>query len=269
MAKASAFMWYPKDCDTDEHVKGMDDAEFGFYVRCLNHAWLNNGLPVEISEFARMMRKTPKQFIKLWARVSRCFFENSEKRFVNFRQEQQRAEQESFRKSRVEAAKSMHANKSSLHVHPKTDAQDMHVQCSAFASTLATAIPTKNKEDQEHIAPAVAEAPLALAPPPLKIVRKKSKTAFPMESIPAEWVQGALDSYGWNSVKAETVFDAFMNHHKAHGSLMADWIAAWRKWCGNENKFARAPTNGGSLFEGHTARAIRIGNERIRETGRL
>lgn len=114
-----------------------------------------------------------------------------------------------------------------------------------------------------------ASAPPATIPPPLKIVRKKSKTAFPLESIPAEWVQSALDAYGWNSVKAETVFDAFMNHHKAHGSLMADWIAAWRKWCGNENKFARAPTNGGSLFESHTERAIRIGHERIRETGRL
>ena len=31
----------------------------------------------------------------------------------------------------------------------------------------------------------------------------------------------------------------FVNHHVARGSLMADWSAAWRKWCDGSPQFSR------------------------------
>jgi len=34
-----------------------------------------------------------------------------------------------------------------------------------------------------------------------------------------------------------TVWEHFENHHRAKGSLFADWRAAWRTWCLNEIKF--------------------------------
>jgi hypothetical protein len=34
-----------------------------------------------------------------------------------------------------------------------------------------------------------------------------------------------------------TVWEHFENHHRAKGSVFADWRAAWRTWCLNEIKF--------------------------------
>lgn len=40
---------------------------------------------------------------------------------------------------------------------------------------------------------------------------------------------------GMVSVEAE--FVAFRNYHQAHGSVMANWDAAWRTWIGNANRW--------------------------------
>lgn len=47
----------------------------------------------------------------------------------------------------------------------------------------------------------------------------------------------AYDASGLPDGEYETILAAFRNHHKQHGSLMADWDAAWRTWVGNEVKF--------------------------------
>jgi len=33
----------------------MDDREFGFYIRLLNHSWLNNGVPSDLKRLAVIM----------------------------------------------------------------------------------------------------------------------------------------------------------------------------------------------------------------------
>src|SRR5687767_2830230 len=103
MPKPPAFQWYPKDCDTDEKVRGMDDREFGFYVRCLNHSWLNDGLPADLDELARVIGR-PKAYVsKMWVRVGRCFFQR-EDRLYNIRQEGQRETVREFQETRRDAA---------------------------------------------------------------------------------------------------------------------------------------------------------------------
>lgn len=89
MAKAPAFQWYPKDCDTDEEVKAMNDREFGFYMRCLNHAWLNNGLPSDLGEVARIMHRSRHYVEDVWKRVGKKFRLEGD-RLVNGKQEEQR-----------------------------------------------------------------------------------------------------------------------------------------------------------------------------------
>lgn len=84
--KLPYFPWYPQDCDTDERVRGMTDQEFGFYVRCINHSWVNNGLPANIDELARTMGRSSATVLKLWERVGRCF-EIRDGRFYNAKQE--------------------------------------------------------------------------------------------------------------------------------------------------------------------------------------
>jgi hypothetical protein len=103
--KAPCFQWFPKDCDTDENVKAMDDREFGFFIRCLNHSWLNRGLPAALPDLARVMGRGLRYVERLWERVSRCFQPDPQTgRLVNPRQELQRSEDHAFRESRRNAA---------------------------------------------------------------------------------------------------------------------------------------------------------------------
>lgn len=86
------FRWYPADAETDENFRAMTDAEIGYYIRCLNHSWMNGGLPADSNERARIMRVTPKYDRKAWDRVGRCFQLSSDgtERLVNPRQEHER-----------------------------------------------------------------------------------------------------------------------------------------------------------------------------------
>jgi uncharacterized protein YdaU (DUF1376 family) len=42
-------------------------------------------------------------------------------------------------------------------------------------------------------------------------------------------------------LNADTEFDKFITHHKAHGDTFMDWDACWRTWYCNAPKFNRAP----------------------------
>jgi len=60
--------------------------------------------------------------------------------------------------------------------------------------------------------------------------------------------------------------NSFINHHKAKGSLMADWQAAWRTWVSKGVKFAKSSKPPESFRE----RDDRLGRERWEEmTGRI
>lgn len=86
------FKWFPKDAEADEKYCAMDDAELGFFHRCMNKSWMNEGLPCDPEERARVM-KTPLEIAnERWKRVSRSFVESDELpgRFVNPRQEIER-----------------------------------------------------------------------------------------------------------------------------------------------------------------------------------
>jgi hypothetical protein len=156
--KAPAFQWYPKDCDTDENVRLMNDEEFGVYVRCLNHAWLNDGLPTDLRDLRRLFdsrgtdgdektteerrendgRKRRDRFNSIWKRVGKCFFlDESTGRLRNPKQEEQRVAHEEFRESRRNAAKARWDKQ----VHNECNARASEMQCSAI-SNLHTAVKT-------------------------------------------------------------------------------------------------------------------------------
>jgi len=77
----------------------------------------------------------------------------------------------------------------------------------------------------------IHEKPAAFAAPK----KGKPRTSIPEDFFPNE--AGLADAVGLN-VSVELA--AFFNHHTSKGSLMADWQAAWRTWCGNARKFAKA-----------------------------
>jgi uncharacterized protein YdaU (DUF1376 family) len=92
MSALPYFKWYPGDAETDEKYSSMTDAELGFYHRCLNRSWLNDGLPVNLDELARVMKVSRKYLDRVWTRVGMCFAvsDSSPDRMVNPRQEKER-----------------------------------------------------------------------------------------------------------------------------------------------------------------------------------
>lgn len=149
MPRAPAFQWYPKDCDTDESVRGMDDREFGFYMRCLNHSWLNEGLPADLAELARVIGRPPAYVRKVWPRVGRCFSEKNG-RFFNEKQEAQRGNVREFVDRQRKAAEAKWKKTQVV-----SDAVALPVQCSASASASPTASAIQ-EEQKQHAAKTAA-----------------------------------------------------------------------------------------------------------------
>lgn len=93
MAKTLPFYkFYPADAEVDANFRSMDDADLGFYWRCLNHAWINGGIPADPKERARVLRTRVDTADKRWERVGKCFVNSTlyPDRLVNPRQESER-----------------------------------------------------------------------------------------------------------------------------------------------------------------------------------
>ena len=210
MSKPPAFQWYPKDADTDENVRGMDDAEYGFYHRCLNHAWINDGLPGDLPELARIMGRPIQRVERYWVRVGRCF-QIVDGRFRNSKQEAQRTEAKAFQEKRREAANARWGNKQA---ECKPDASALHVESSASSSASAPAN-TEEKTPSES--------------------KRKRATTFTETKMPDEW-RWFPASRGWSDSRIAEEFERFRDYWSAKSGRDAcktDWLATWRNWIRN------------------------------------
>lgn len=106
MAEFPYFQWYPGDAEADARYRSMDDAELGFFHRCLNHAWMNGGLPADPKERAWALSRTKAYADKKWEKVGKCFFPSEENPaiLVNPRQEKERAKAFSRNRRATDAA---------------------------------------------------------------------------------------------------------------------------------------------------------------------
>lgn len=66
-----------------------------------------------------------------------------------------------------------------------------------------------------------------------------AKKAKPRSSLPDGFEPNEAGQLSAQGLAVAAELAAFRNHHLAKGSLMADWQAAWRTWCGNARKFAK------------------------------
>jgi hypothetical protein len=80
----------------------------------------------------------------------------------------------------------------------------------------------------------------------VKKVRKRPRTPCPPSEASAEQVTAWCST--WRIPHTDPEAARMLDHHRAKGSLFADWGAAWRTWSRNAPGFARAvPTNGGPV----------------------
>lgn len=109
--------------------------------------------------------------------------------------------------------------------HPVLAALDSQTGCKAHQSPITNHQPPPAK-------------PVGIAGAADVVGKKKRQSQLPDDFAPNE--AGIAAAVG---LALETELDAFKNYHAAKGTLMLDWQAAWRTWCGNARKFARpAPT---------------------------
>lgn len=177
--KSPAYQLYVRDFDTDEATRLMTDAETGLFVRCLNHSWINNGLPSDPEEIRRMLPgvRTRRMFYRDWPNVRRCFktpaelsaypderlvkaFSNCDERLSDRlfspRQEVQRLDQKGYAEKQSRAANvRWHSNNGTPGDLSGREVGNavapngkMPAQCSASASPTASA--TANKTLEGH-----------------------------------------------------------------------------------------------------------------------
>lgn len=131
------FKWYPADWDSDEWFRSLTDAEVGFYLRCLNHAWRNGGIPAESKERCRALKIHPKTDQAAFKKVSRQFHvdvNNPSRCVCDWLEEQ--------RKQCLE--KSVKAAESVRHRYERTTHQNGNVALRAHASEPDTEPDTDN-----------------------------------------------------------------------------------------------------------------------------
>lgn len=94
---------------------------------------------------------------------------------------------------------------------------------------------TERKREREKETPPIS-------PPASRGGRKRLNCS----RIPDDWQpdeKGKAFARAKNANFDEAAVQAFRDYHAAHGSLMADWPAAWRTWCGNAERFGRSTAN--------------------------
>jgi uncharacterized protein YdaU (DUF1376 family) len=154
MANLPYYTLYPSDFDTDERVRLMEDDELGLYIRCMNHAWVNDGLPEDPDLIRRAFRDSVEAFSRKWVRVSECFPIATDGRRRNSRQEieRQRAQE------KVENAKERGKKGAKARWDASSNAQAMEEvlpkQCGGSAQAMEEVLPKQCGGSVQAMAPA-------------------------------------------------------------------------------------------------------------------
>lgn len=119
---------YPKEFDADERIRSMDDAELGMFMRLLNHAWINDGLPEDPEMVRRIFRYSAEEFSQKWSVVSACFPVSGDGRRRNRRQEEERSKA-IVKINRIKSVHNSPKKKTSTVDEPKESVNDADNEC--------------------------------------------------------------------------------------------------------------------------------------------
>ena len=132
--KSPAFQFYARDFLTDINVQLMSMEERGIYITLLAFAWLENGVPNDISVLSRLCGNPPK-FEESMISVMNCFYE-LDGRLYNKRMESIRLEQ---KEKRVKASE---AGKKGAKIRWQSDGKAIATPMPSHNSATATATST-------------------------------------------------------------------------------------------------------------------------------
>lgn len=157
----------------------------------------------------------------------------------------------------------------------ETDTEAEIKQTPLCASANAVSPERNDESPVREVLDAVEKLKAPRQPKVGKVTNIAGGTRISVETLPDDWAQWALADCGMDLKQSMRVFAEFRDYWLSVPGAKgrkSEWFATWRNRCRNL-PLSRDGTKSGSFNfqpqESHTERAIRIGHERIRETGRL
>jgi len=196
-------------------------AEHGAYLLLIMHYWANGGLPDDDRKLARIARMDASEWADARETIGQFFSDG----WRHERIEKHLAEANAAYERRAEAGR-----KGGL---SKAKAENEH--CSSNASALP-----KQSEPEPDISSSLRSEDSTLrypTPAPRKASRAKPRTALSEGQLPQPADVEAAKRAGLDKPAFIEQWQKFRDYHRAKGSLMADWSAAWRTWLGNMAQF--------------------------------
>ena len=170
------YSMYPEDFECDEKVKRLSLEGIGFFLKCLNFAWTNDGLPPDFHDScARAIGEDRRICNRLWPQISPNFLMAADGRLRNPRQERERKKALAVHEVKSKAAKARWERDAHAHAngYAPAYAHNMQAEQSRSESTVvvarqAAAIPNSARAGymDSRAASMPAAAPAAAACPP-------------------------------------------------------------------------------------------------------
>lgn len=211
---------------TDAYIADTDhltDVEHGRYLRLLILMWRSPQcrIPNDNEWIARRFKRTVDEVEKDFRPIIAEFIQTDGNWLFQKRLQKEWEYCQRKRKAQSGNAKSRWGNK-------KQDAKPhAKVESLAMPPTLPTPTPTDKTRPKGRVS--AARKPRAT---PSRIPEN-----FDLDE---DRMMFAVQR-GFEPSRARILFEAFSNHHRAKGTTMLDWSAAWRTWVLNEIKFKGPP----------------------------
>lgn len=100
-----AFQFYASDFISDGPVIAMSLEERGAYITLLCVAWMEEGLPDDHKQLAKLLRITPRKFTAIWESMETRWYIGEDGRLYNRKMEGIREEMRKNSKAASEAGK--------------------------------------------------------------------------------------------------------------------------------------------------------------------
>ena len=126
------------------------------------------------------------------------------------------------------------------HRNPDSDTLNdtLKAHCRHTADTPLNNKNEKNeKKEKNKSVGQPSDPPPARDPLPENQKPEKRRRQLPADFTLTNDLKTYAEGQGLNGNRVESVFAHFCDHHRAKGTVMLDWKAAWRTWVRNEKRF--------------------------------
>lgn len=126
------------------------------------------------------------------------------------------------------------------------------------ASQTGVTVTGQDKDSESEDALPSGASARAMPAPVVNFAEEKTARAARRTRLPPDWQPGPdgcafAAAHGYDQRWIGEQADRFADHHRARGTLMADWSAAWRSWVGRAGDFEPRDRGGRSGGNGSPA----------------